>query len=381
MRQGRKRRHNPQIPAHIDQSALPRGLYYDHRGSGYWYRLSHNEAGRRTRQNLCGPTATLAELHALVEELEGTNTGTLDYLIHEFHASPQFKQLAAKTRKDYEYCRGVLAAFPTRLGAPLGQLAVKRFTPAMIQRVIDKLAESGPSKAAHCLRYLRRVLQWGRNRGYLDSNPARGLEAPQERKQRRLPHSEVMDRLISRAQKLGQMRRGQKGACPPYLWVVMELAYLCRLRGVEVVTLTDANALGNGILTNRRKGSRDNIVSWTPRLRKAWDAAVAMRAEIWEKRKTVVNLRPDRRPIIVSRTGQALSKSGLDTTWQRFITAALKEGFLTEEERFGLHDLKRKGITDTPGNRADKQEASGHKDSATLDVYDLSVPTVRPSTE
>ncbi|EGH26661.1 prophage PSPPH06, site-specific recombinase phage integrase family protein, partial [Pseudomonas amygdali pv. mori str. 301020] len=33
----------------------------------------------------------------------------------------------------------------------------------------------------------RRVLQWGRNRGYLDSNPAQGIEAPVERKRRRLP--------------------------------------------------------------------------------------------------------------------------------------------------------------------------------------------------
>lgn len=381
MRRGRKRQHNPHIPKHIDQSGLPTGVYFDHRGEGRWYRLSLNEAGRRTRRNLCGSKVTLSELHRLIEELDGVDTSSLGHLFSEFHASSQFKQLAAKTRADYEYCRNVLSQFPTKLGEPLANLDMKRFSPAMIQRVIDKLAESGPSKAAHCLRYLRRVLQWGRNRGYVDSNPARGLEAPQERKQRRLPHSEVMDRLISRAQNLGQMRRGQKGACPPYLWIVMELAYLCRLRGIEVVTLTDANALDNGILTNRRKGSRDNIVSWTPRLRKAWNAAVAMRAEIWEKRKMVVNLRPDRRPIIVSSTGEPLSKSGLDTAWQRFINAAIEDGVLTQEQRFGLHDLKRKGITDTKGTRAEKQEASGHRDESMLDVYDLSVPTVGPSAD
>jgi hypothetical protein len=36
----------------------------------------------------------------------------------------------------------------------------------------------------------------------------------------------------------------------------MELAYLYRLRGIEVVTLRDANELQERILTNRRKGSR-----------------------------------------------------------------------------------------------------------------------------
>ena len=68
---------------------------------------------------------------------------------------------------------------------------------------VDRIADEGtPSKAAHALRYLRLVMQWGRNRGYLDSNPAMGIEAPVERKQRRLPSLEVMQRLIDRAREL-----------------------------------------------------------------------------------------------------------------------------------------------------------------------------------
>ncbi|ROZ80932.1 integrase [Pseudomonas neustonica] len=381
MRRGRKRKHNPHIPAHIDQAALPNGVYFDHRGEGCWYRLSFNEAGRRTRQNICGSKITLSELHRLIEDIEGIDTASLDYLFAEFHGSDQFKQLSLKSRKDYEYCRDVLAVFPTKLDQPLGKLAVRRFTAPMIQRIIDKLADSGPSKAAHCLRYLRRVMQWGRNRGYLDDNPAKGLEAPKERKQRRLPDTQVMNALIQRAQQRGQLSRGQLGACSPYLWIVMELSYLCRLRGIETITLTDANERPEGILTNRRKGSRDNIVGWTPRLQNAWNAAKAIRAQTWEKRKTAVNLQPSRRPIIVGTSGRALSKSGLDTAWQRFITAAIEDGVLTPEQRFGMHDFKRKGITDTKGTRADKQQASGHKDQAMMDVYDLSVPTVRPSAD
>lgn len=46
-----------------------------------------------------------------------------------------------------------------------------------------------------------------------------------------------------------------------------------------------------------------------------------------------------------------------------------------------MHDFKRKGITDTLGTRADKQQASGHKDESMMDVYDLSVPTVNPSAD
>lgn len=74
-----------------------------------------------------------------------------------------------------------------------------------------------------------------------------------------------------------------------------------------------------------------------------------------------------------------LRKSSLDTAWQRFITLALKDDIITPEQRSALHDLKRRGITDTVGNRADKQEASGHRDQKMMDIYDHSLPIVSPS--
>ncbi|MBC3957712.1 integrase [Pseudomonas sp. DOAB1067] len=82
---------------------------------------------------------------------------------------------------------------------------------------------------------------------------------------------------------------------------------------------------------------------------------------------------------MVASHGGALRKSSLDTAWQRFIKSAIEDGTITAEQRFGLHDLKRQGITDTAGNRADKQEASSHRDGAMMDVYDLSVPVVNAS--
>jgi len=157
----------------------------------------------------------------------------------------------------------------------------------------------------------------------------------------------------------------------------MELSYLCRLRGIETVTLSDANELEEGVLTNRRKGSRDNVVRWTP----AWDGAKAYRAKVWARTKAPMPILAERRFIIISAHGGALQKSSLDTTWQRFITKAIEAGAIAEADRFALHDLKRRGITDTPGNRADKQEASGHRDGSMMDVYDHSVPIVAPSAD
>ena len=382
MRKARKRAHNPHIPAHIDQAALPAAVYFDQRDGGVWYTLHRDETGKQRRRNIAPADVSLAELHQIMDEASNVDRGTLRYVCEQFHDSDRYKKLSPKTHSDYCYSRDVLLTLSTKLGKPLGDLAVKKFTSALVQRIVDRLADEGtPSKAAHALRYLRRVLQWGRNRGYLEVNPALGIEAPVERKQRRLPNHQVMDILIDRAIARGLLIRGEKGGCPEYLGYVMELAYLCRLRGIEVVTLTDANELESGILTNRRKGSRDNIVRWTPRLRKAWDHAKAYRAKVWAKRKTAIPIAPSRRNIIVASHGGPLRKSSLDTAWQRFITLALADEIITPEQRFALHDLKRRGITDTVGTRADKQEASGHRDPKMMDVYDHSIPTVSPSAD
>ncbi|WP_312773712.1 site-specific integrase [Pseudomonas rhodesiae] len=382
MRKARKRKHNPHIPAHIDQAALPAAVYFDQRNEGVWYTLHRDETGTQRRRNIAPVSVSLAELHQIMDEASNVDRGTLRYVCAQFHDSDRYKKLSSKTHDDYCYSRDVLLNIPTKLGKPLGDLAVRKFTSALVQRIVDRLADEGtPSKAAHALRYLRRVLQWGRNRGFLEVNPALGIEAPVERKQRRLPNHLVMDALIDRAIARGLLQRNEKGGCPEYLGYVMELAYLCRLRGIEVVTLTDENELESGILTNRRKGSRDNIVRWTPRLRKAWDNAKAYRAKVWAKRKTAIPIMPARRNIIVASHGGPLRKTSLDTAWQRFITLALADEFITPEQRFALHDLKRRGITDTVGNRADKQEASGHRDPKMMDVYDLSIPTVSPSAD
>lgn len=52
---------------------------------------------------------------------------------------------------------------------------------------------------------------------------------------------------------------------------------------------------------------------------------------------------------------------------------------ITEEQRFSLHDLERKGSTDIVGYVADKQTALGVS-PAMMKAYDLRLPKVKPST-
>ena len=104
--------------------------------------------------------------------------------------------------------------------------------------------------------------------------------------------------MIQFAQERGQLSTTAPGSVSPYLWALMEIAYLCRLRGIEVLTLTEANGLEAGIQTNRRKGRRDNVVRWNDRLRNAWAAAIAVRNARWKKKGRAVPLDPARRPIL-----------------------------------------------------------------------------------
>jgi hypothetical protein len=55
---------------------------------------------------------------------------------------------------------------------------------------------------------------------------------------------------------------------------------------------------------------------------------------------------------------------------------AVRDGIIAEDERFALHGLKHRGVTDTKGN---KKEASGHVTDAMLHVYDHSLPIVSES--
>ena len=309
----------------------------------------------------------------------------MNFLLEQFTHSDQFKRLADLTRRDYERYRRDVAALKTKVGRPLGELAMNRLSLPFMQRLFDAIAEKHPTKANHLLRYLRRVFAWGMTRGICNANPCKGAEQARERKQARVPTRQVLAAVTEFAKTAGAKQSREKGSCAPYLWIVIELAYLCRLRPVEALTLADANAdaVGSdgtvGISTNRRKGSRDNVVEWSPRLRAAWNAAVERRTRIWSKRASPVPMRAENRLIIVSESGQPLRRSSLDSAWQTLMRTAVAEGVIAEDQRFGLHAMKHRGITDTPGTRDVKRQASGHKSDAMMDVYDHSLPGAKPS--
>jgi site-specific recombinase XerC len=384
MPRGRPRKYNPRIPAHIDQAKIPAGIYWDTSGSGRWYTIERAADGKPKAKTIAGPKAYLSDLYRIAEQQKGVAVGTVKAVLDYFHESVDFRALAKRTREDYDRYRAILIALPTKLGTRFGELAVARLTPPVIQRLVESIAQQGrPTKANHLLRYLRRTLRWGVNHGHCPHNPAAGVQQVKEARNVTVPALDGYTRVLQFATERAARQARTRGSCAPYLPLVMELAYLCRLRGIEVLDLTDASVTPEGLLNKRRKGSNDTIVAWSPRLRAVVDAAIALRKRMnttkdgREKRPTP--LRPELRPLIVAEDGERLSKSGLDTAWQRLMRLATdpKEGgVIAKEERFGLHAMKHRGITDTAGTRADKQLAGGHKSEAMTQLYDHEVPVV-----
>lgn len=388
MKPGRPRLTTGTIPPHIDQAKLPRGCYWDSRDRVWYTILRAPDAlkPKQKRKRIAGPTASLAELHSIMQDLTQIGVGTVGWLLDLFHESDRFKRrLAASTQHQYEKARKGLVERKMP-GGILGKFKLASITRPHWQVLIDAIAKAGhPTKANHALRYSRVAFRWGMNRGHTPKswkeNPADGVEPAKERKQNRMPTLVAFNAVLAYARAGAALKSHTEGSIAPYLWATMELAYRCRLRGIEVDTLTDAHHTPEGIVTNRRKGSRNNVVAWTPALREAWDALVAHRTAAMARNHVPAPTKPEESFLVVSQEGTPLSKSGLDTAWQRLIRKAIAAGVITAEQRFSLHGLKHRGVTDTKGNKADKQTASGHKSEQMMHRYDHDRPLVRPAGE
>ena len=92
-------------------------------------------------------------------------------------------------------------------------------------------------------------------------------------------------------------------------------------------------------------------------------------------------INPKQRYLLTNELGEKLSLSTWSSAWRRFTALAIKEGVITKEESFGLHDMKRRGTTDTKGTKQDKLAATGHSSISQLNDYDKEVPLVRPAGE
>jgi len=316
------------------------------------------EAGKLGPEIILGrEDAPLSDVWRAYESLkrDGQPRRTLAWLLEQFNASPAFLRLAPRTQKDYTGYGRRIGAAKLRNGQVFGEVELASITRGAMQKYHDRRAQDAPIQANRELAYLSCAFEWAANRDITKANPCKGVERAPEKPKTIYVTDDAYATVLAFA--------GQEYA---YLPPIMELAYLCRMRLSEVLDLQRADVLPAGLHVRRRKGSRDNITAWTPRLRAAVDAALALPRKI-----TPINLHLDH--IIPARSGGRLRETTVQTAWDRMIKRALAAGL---QQRFSLHDLKAKGVTDTDG---DKQAASGHKSAQMVAVYDRKPPIVPPA--
>ncbi len=94
--------------------------------------------------------------------------GTFGLLVNQYRSSTAFRDLAPRTRENYERILAYLQ--------PLADVPLSRFDRPSIVRIRDKAAQRGRAFGNYVKAVLSLVFSWGAERGYIDANPAEGIK-------------------------------------------------------------------------------------------------------------------------------------------------------------------------------------------------------------
>lgn len=272
----------------------------------------------------------------------------INQLINDYHKSPQFCRLSINTQTDYDN-------YSKRIRRVFGHMLPIDIKPPHIRGFMDALAKQGKIVTANRHHsYLSILFSWSIERGWCEINPAKQVRKFQETPRDRYTEDWEFDLVQSIA---------RKGSYP-YIAPMMDIAYLCRTRSIEVRALTEDDIDEIGIYIRRTKKSMAEITTWSDRLRSAVEEARA--------------LFPDaplhaNRPLFHSKNGEPIPKESFKTAWRRVMDEALKNGL---KQSFTFQDLKAKGVSDH------ETKASGHRPTSSkkmLEVYNRK-PNKIPST-
>lgn len=280
------------------------------------------------------------------EEVTGKgDRNTLKLLLDGFMDSSEYKELSRKTRVGYQKFYNIIVEKQTSSG-PFGNHSLEKITPPVIKKYLDLRKQEGAAISGNKeIGLISSAWSWLYQRQEnVPQNPCKGV--------RRNPHPPRQHYVEDRDYWYVFNMAG-----PWYVPVIMEIAYLCRMRKGEVLDLRESDILQQGLNTRRTKGSKSAITKWSPRLRAAVDKALSIQYK-------VKPLASKDRYLIHDGHGEPIKESSFDSAWWRRIKKAMSEGIT----RFTLHDLKRKGVSDFDG---DKLKASGHIDPNMMKVYDV----------
>ena len=321
------------------------------------------------------------EIHAAEVKKLFSNTSreefTLRWIVEKYEQSSKFRSLSAASQKKAKTTRRIIdhKIQINGIAATLCDVQTNNLTHPFLRQVrekrLDDLRSRGHDGKSQCNReiaYLSAAVQWATEMyEEVPRNTVRGLRALKEN---------TRDRYVTDNEYSVQLKFAAKVS--DYLPVVMELTYLFAARGIEVTDLeirhtqkTDED--GNSVVQiARRKGSNTTYIQRNERV----DAAISAAMALHKKRKISGKF------LVPGVRGPKLLKSTLDEAMQRLkavMTEKRCESHWTrsngQEEHtspmyWTLHDLKRKGISDSKNKRI-----GGHKTEAMRQRYNVKTET------
>lgn len=332
------------------KNKLPPHVYRDRSRYAFKPYLGRVDGRRKYGRpiRLCDLDASLAEVWQAYEAAVTKDYDTLRWLLTTYNDSAKFQSLSKDTRRGYSEYLEVICRRPVK-GGTFGDVHLSQISRRTVRKYLDSYGH--PVVANRHVQYIKAAWNWALQRysNVPEPNPCLGVDLNRE-----APRDRYVTDLEYRIahQAAASMR-------VPYFAPAMELAYLCRARRSEVFGLQQRHLLDDGILLERGKGSKNEIVLWNPRLRAAVEACRA----IYPDAPTPIT----GGYLLHGKTGRRLSKNALDSAWQRVIDKAMdaEKSQPALKESFTFHDLKAKGVSDSS-----RQNAGGHKSKKMQAVYD-----------
>lgn len=336
-------------PRSRQTAGLPTGVYF---GKGRWYlRQGSSEiklapAGA-TKQQIWEAFAKVpAAAQQAQEQL------LLRALVHQYQRGADYRRLSPTTKKDAERALGTLLAYKLDDGSEFGDVDAEAVTMGVIRRYLDARGEQSATRANREVAYLSKAYSWALEREIVHcTHPCKGVTRNNEAARDRYVSDDEYAQRYALAGELGRVD----------VQVMMEIAYLCRLRENEIVKMMDSPRyiVDEGVHARRGKGSKHQLINWSPRL----EAAIALARSVRRRMPTPM--------LIVSPfTGRPLTLAAFASAWTELRQQALRRG---QSIDWTFHDLKAKGVSDFDG---DKHRASGHITPRMTAVYDRKIESV-----
>ena len=313
---------------------LPKYVYVK-RG---WYVWRRDMLGQGSPIRLVKSDSPMSAVWAAWEAVQRDDRDTLSGLISDYIEAAS---VARRTRKDYLAMAEKIAGQSLADGRRLGEVHADEPTTQFWRQYLDKLSDT-PVSANRRMQLIKAAYSWGFQRGRVRENTPKGVSLYKEQGRSRYVTDAEYGAVLDLARSWARSGRY------PYLWVMMELAYLLRARRSEVCWLQRRQIETDRLSWARTKGSKPEITLITPRLKAALDAGKALESDIIS-------------PYIVHRRGQQIKKNAFDSAWRRLLDAALDAGLI--RERFTFHDLKAKGVSDH------KDHYGGHRSGRQAETY------------